>query len=165
MRTRRSLVMHDERLAEEASRVRRQNRWLKRALTVAMVTLPVLFMMRGGTSQGSQKEIVAESFVVMSGTHVRARLSLEDDGRVGLRLNDQAGKQRVIVGVFPGGEPTVAMFGDDGTRRLDLTIASSGGWIRFMDRNGRIRVGMVIKDGFGAIDILDESGKTTWRAP
>ena len=91
------------------------------------------------------KVVQAEAFeLVDKGGKVRAKLSMKENGWVGLTLSDVKGRPRALLSVTPDGNPTLLLNDQDGKGHALFGLGEAGQYSLFL---------------------MNKKGEITWSAP
>ena len=134
----------------------------------ALVSLVVSGPQALAQAGAAQKVITAEAFhlVAPDGT-LRASLTVDDDGAVGLRLVDKDGTPRAGLLVSADGSPGLHLVDEDGEDRAGLTVSADGALgLDLRDKDGKTRAGLVVSaDGTPLLVLHDKDGNVIWGGP
>jgi hypothetical protein len=116
----------------------------------------------------TRRTVEAEEFIVRDSTgRRRAKLGMSKDGGVRLRLFDEDGVSCVSLGVTSTEPARLHLHDQHGRLRAGLGVfpADAGVGAVFHDQAGRPRMTVsVLETGAADVRVLDESGKTLWKA-
>ena len=103
--------------------------------------LAALFAQRGGAAANEPAPVLRGSALelVDAGGQIRARMNIEENGEVVLRLTDEKGQIRVKLGANSEGSGLL-LANDAAEAGVQLLARSSGTGIRLADKEGRARV-------------------------
>jgi hypothetical protein len=83
-----------------------------------------------------------------------------------LTFSDETGLSRAALGMVSDGQPGLALTDKDGTLRAELAIIDDEDpQLFFADKYGSDRAVLGLDKGRPVLDLLDETGKTIWKAP
>jgi hypothetical protein len=136
----------------------------------ALVTLAFSGVLRPTLAEAQAVPAVVRSRsfeVVDAAGNTRGALATQDDGTIGLFLNDGNGTTRVAASVRPDGTPSIILSDAAHWARAYLTLSADGSpTLTFAQPQNKLR--MVQSDGSEAIPGLafyDENFNVTWSAP
>jgi hypothetical protein len=111
--------------------------------------------------------VSAQRFVVQdAGGHVRAEMGVNGGNEPVLRLNNAAGKERVLMGLRPDGTIEMRLTDHRHEHRASLFL-NGDGWpaLVLSAPDGRSLVRVDTGSEGGSIGLFDADGRRTWSAP
>jgi len=146
-----------------------ENRYWRRTASVAALCVLALALVGQARSIPVAKVIEAERFALVDafGRRRAALFTKNDRGSPVLALSDEAGTQRIVLGLTDGGSVGIDIFDQQGRGGLVLGVGPNGNANFFAtDRLGKTRAVLgVTTEGTPRLDLSDKDGRVIWRAP
>jgi hypothetical protein len=167
-------------LTQRVNRLEKENRRMKRLAGLAVVGITALMLMGQAKPSHVPKVSEAERFVLRDPNgKVRAALAVVKNQPV-LTLHDSDEKMKVLLNIADSGEPTLRLFGNDGSESVYLSNALGyhdrrglrlmlgqvdkqgpfeGPFLRLYDANGTNRASLVTSDDGSSLTLYGKDGK------
>ena len=150
-------------LAAAVHVLERRVRWL----TAFCVFLALGWVLLVGQRWLRQPVVAAERFVVRDANgRVRGEFGTNGDAEPVLRLNNAAGKERVLMGLRPDGTIEMRLTDHRHEHRASMFLGQDG-WptLALMSPAGRALARLQADPGGGSIALYDSAGSRRWSAP
>jgi hypothetical protein len=145
---------------ERLEKLEKQNRQVKRAITLLMILVSCLVLTSAAAHKGRTLEARQIALKDEDG-NTRAVLGMRSAGP-GLELYDANGiKVQALLAVLRTG-PTLGFYDADGTTRVLLGVTPKGATLAFNDAEGKVRAEMGFSADAPHVTFFDRDGKAIY---
>jgi hypothetical protein len=155
-------------VTQRLDRLERQNYRLRLWGGIVLVGLVTVLLLESVLPRRPARTVEAEKFILVGpGGNLRAGLSVEPNGMVGLAFLDKERRTRAGLAVQPDGSPSLRLFATDARSRVTLTVAPDGSpMLLLLGPDEQPRAMLVVRAGGSpGLQLLDTGGRVIWRAP
>jgi len=144
------------------------NRRMKLVGTTLVIGFAAIAAMGQAIASRPAKSVEAESFIIRDASgKIHGAIGVQDDGSVGINLDDSKGNSRITVDVAGNDTPGIDLYDASGRVRITMAIGPNGTpGLGFYDEAGKLRTSLDIPAATTpGLAFYDTNGKGTFGLP